>query len=961
MTIEFGKIEDKWQREWAAAGLERSEIDDSRPSFFMIFAYPGVTGYLHVGHMRGYTISDAICRYKRMTGFNVLFPVGTHATGNGALAFARRVERGDDATISTLRENGCSDEEIARLSDPNEVVGFFNNVYLNDYWKRFGFLSDWSRFTCTINPDYQKFIEWQMMKLHQKRLLIQKPYYAPSCPEHGPVAIDASETDLQRGGTAEMMEYSALKFKMGDRILVAATLRPETIFGLTNFWVNPNASYVVAKVSDEKWILSKEGFDKLRFQRDDVAIKEDISPRDMIGETCIAPHTGKDIPILPSELVDPSVGTGLVMSVPSDAPYDWMGLVDLRNHAEKLEGMNITKEFVERIKPIPIIKTPGWGPLPAVEICEKMGIEELSDPKLEDATKEIYKSGFHKGVLTDVAGEFAGRPVEAAKDEIRDMLLDSNEAALIYDLSDEVVCRCGKQVMIRKIPDQWFINYADEELTRLSRDHTRNMTILPREYYDNVPGILEWFRERACVRQGNWLGTRFPLDRKWIVEAIADSTLYPAYYLISKYVNEKRITAEEMKEAFFDLLFRDEGDLQSVAEECGIDRELLRNMKEDIDYWYPLDINLGGKEHMTVHFPVFIMNHVGLLPEKYWPKGIIVNWYIIGGGGKISKSKGGAQPIPGAAARFGVDPMRLFYAHVASLYVDVAWDDAKVENYRTRLLRIEAHVDELLSISVEEKGRIDNWLLSRVNRRIETVRNAMDVYDVRTMANEAYFELPMDLRWYIRRGGGNRDTIGSVVDAWVKMLTPITPHVAEELWKKIGGESLVSSESFPETRDDWKNERAEAEESYLKGIIDDIAEILKVTGISPKKIAITTAPEWKKQIHGMAVDAIRGGIGDIGTIIKKAMEISGSAADRKEIPKFVKSLMQELGKMSKEELAGHASGLDELDILNASREFLESNFRADEIVIQSAEDENLFDPANRKGMARPMRPAIYAE
>jgi len=961
MTIEFERIERKWQKRWSDAALERSEVDDSKPKFFLIFAYPGVTGYLHVGHLRGYTISDAICRYNRMNGYNVLFPVGTHATGNGAIAFARRVERHDEATIATLRENGCSEEEIERLIDPNMVVDFFNNVYLNDYWKRFGFLSDWRRFTCTIYPDYQKFIEWQMLKLHQNGLLIQKPYYAPSCPEHGPVAIDASETDLQKGGSAELVEYIALKFKMGDMLLVAATLRPETVFGLTNFWMNPAAKYVIVKVKDEKWILSKEGADKLRFQKDGVSIEGVISPSELIGSTCIAPFTGKSIPILPSELVDPGVGTGLVMSVPSDAPYDWMGLVELLKHPEKLEGLNVSRELIERIKPIPIIETPGWGQLPSVEICEKMGIQELSDPKLEEATKEIYKSGFHKGIMTDIAGEFAGRPVEVAKDEVRDRLLQSGEADIFYDLSEEVICRCGKKVMIKKIPDQWFINYADPELTENSKEHSRGMTIFPREYFENVQATLEWFRERACVRQGNWLGTRFPLDRKWIVEAIADSTLYPVYYLISLYANQKLISPENMTESFFDYLLGDEGDLDKVVTESGVSRELLLKIKKDIDYWYPLDINLGGKEHMTVHFPVFIMNHVGLLPKKYWPRGIIVNWYIVGGGEKISKSKGGAQPIPGAAARFGVDPMRLFYAHVASLYVDVAWEDEKVEIYRTKLQRIEAHMNELLSASEIKRSRIDDWLLSRINNRIERVHGAMRNYDIRSMANEIYFELPSDLRWYVRRGGGCRETIRATLDTWVRMLSPITPHFAEELWERLGNGDLVSVASYPVQRDDWKNPLAEAEEEYLREVAEDIAEILKVTGISPKSIILTTAPQWKQEVFKMSVEMLRQGKKDIGTVIKKAMKLSISDADKREIPKFVKSLMTELSRLSKRELSEMPLELDEQTVLSSSKEFLASTFTAEKIIVQKAEDKELRDPLGKAKVAKPRRPSIFAE
>lgn len=960
MTIDFGQIEEKWQKRWEKAKLNDSNFDESRKSFFLIFAYPGVTGYLHVGHMRGYTVSDFICRYKRMSGFNVLFPVGTHATGNGAIAFAKRVERKDEKTISVLRENGCADETIKKLSDPNEVVNFFNDIYLNDYWKRFGFSSDWRRFTCTINPDYQKFIEWQMLKLHKNGLLIQKPYFAPSCPEHGPVAIDASETDLQKGGRAELIEYVALKFKIGDKFLVAGTLRPETIFGLTNFWVNPGAKYVVAKVGEEKWILSEDGFNKLRFQRDGVEKEEDMPVAKLIGASCKAPHTGKDIPILPSELVDPNVGTGLVMSVPSDAPYDWMGLVDLRQHPEKLAEFKVPTEFVEKIEPIPIIKTPGWGPLPAAEICKKMGIKELSDPKLEDATKEIYKSGFHKGVMTEVAGEYAGRPVEESKDEIRQLLLDTGEADIFLDLSEEVICRCGKQVMVKKIPDQWFIDYSNRELTDKSKEHARSMSIFPGEYYDNIQGILEWFRERACVRQGNWLGTRFPLDRKWIVEAIADSTLYPLYYLISPYANTKKIAPENMTEEFFDFVFLESGDIKDVSKKTGVSEQLLLEIRRDISYWYPLDINLGGKEHMTVHFPVFLMNHVGLLPKKYWPGGIIVNWYITGSGGKISKSKGGAQPIPGAAKTFGVDTLRLYYAHIASLYVDVTWENENVENYRSRLSRIEAHIDELLSLPEKPRARIDDWLLSQLNSRIARINQYMGQYDVRSFANEIYFELPNDLRWYVRRGGGCVETVRSVLDVWVRMMAPITPHVAEELWERLGKEGFVSVARFPEPRDSWGSPEAELEEDYLRSVSSDIVEILKVTGISPKKIVLTTAPPWKQSVMQIAVESVASGRKDMGEVIKKCMPLASQGADKQEIPKFVKTVMTDLLKMGTEQLSSYSIALDEQGLLENAKNFLSSEFSA-EMIVQRGDSEKIYDPSGKAKAARPRRPSIFVE
>ncbi|MDG6220359.1 MAG: class I tRNA ligase family protein, partial [Candidatus Thermoplasmatota archaeon] len=111
MVYEHVNVEEKWQRRWAEAKLGEAE-PCQKPKFFLIFAYPGVSGYLHVGHMRGFTYSDVICRYKRMRGFNVLFPVGSHATGNVSVTFAKKVRDGDPAWLQYLRDNGCPEDEI---------------------------------------------------------------------------------------------------------------------------------------------------------------------------------------------------------------------------------------------------------------------------------------------------------------------------------------------------------------------------------------------------------------------------------------------------------------------------------------------------------------------------------------------------------------------------------------------------------------------------------------------------------------------------------------------------------------------------------------------------------------------------------------------------------------------------------------------------------------------------------
>ena len=966
MSRDYAEMEKKWQSKWAEKKLNESERQDGKPKFMLIFAYPGLTGYLHVGHLRGYTYADALGRYKRMTGYNVLFPVGTHATGNGAISLASKIARKDEKTVDYLLRNGCPEEEIDKLKEPMDVVNFFNNVYQNDYWKRFGFLADWRRFTCTLYPDYGKFIEWQFTKLKEKGLLVQKPYYAPFCPVHGPVAVDPSETDISKGGLAETQEYTLLKFWCEERkfFLVAATLRPETIFGQVCFWARPDMEYSIVEKDGERWVVSPQCAEKMSLQFDGVEEVGRIAGKDLIGLTCTAPMIHKQIPVFPADFVDPDVGTGLVTSCPSDAPDDWNSLQVAKANPELTEKYGIPKDIVDAVVPVSIISIKGYGDFPAQSIIEKMKIPSVKDPAkfrelMDEAKKQVYKDGYHMGVMKDVCGEFSGMRVEEAKDKIQQAMLASKEAEIFRDLTEEVVCRCGQRVHIKRIDDQWFINYADRQLTDSTKEHCRDMTIFPAQYYENVQGVLDWYRERACVRLGNWLGTRFPFDNKWIIEAISDSTLYPLFYTISLYSNTKQITPEQMTPEFFDYVVLEKGEPSAVAGSTGIDQELLEKIRKDVHYWYPLDINLGGKEHMTVHFPVFLMNHRAILPDDMQPKGIIVNWYVTGKNkDKISKSKGGAQPIPGAVAKFGADSMRLYYAHVASMFVDVEWDEDLVFTYKQKLENIMSSVEDLINAEADvPSGDIDAWLLSRFNTHVSEIRAAMNRYDLRQMATVVYYDMSNDTRWYARRGGKNRDTVMQALRIWINAMMPITPHVAEELWSEAGFEGLVSEAQFPEADDSKRNAAAEYGEGLVQEVIGDVNEIKKMAKTEVSKAVIYTTPMWKVGVMKDAIAMAEAGNLTIPDLTKRCMADENLKKRGKETSDFVKKIAVDLMRSNLKDKKALAD-LDEEALLKSAKDFIASETGM-ETEIYGADEENKFDPSNKARVAVPGRPAIY--
>jgi len=935
-NYDYVNIEERWQKEWYEHNIGKASRERQK-KFFIHFAYPGVSGFLHVGHMRGFTYCDIIARYKRMTGYDVFFPAGFHASGIPSVGFAKKVERGDSDTIHALKEYGCSDEQIKKLVDPVEVVNFFSRVYVEDYWKKFGFLIDYSSVMSTISEGYKRFIQWQFYKLKEKDLLIQKPHFAPFCPSCGPVAVDKSETDISKGGSAEILEFTVIKFRMKDGcVLPAATLRPETIFGVTNMWVNPDVEYVKAKIDDETWILSREAVDKLSYQIEKVELlNEKIPGSVLVGKTCTIPMVEREVPILSGVFADPSVATGIVMSVPAHAPYDWIALV----------------ESGEDIEPITIIDVKGYGLNPAKEACEALGVKSQTETeKLDQATEEVYKKEFHTGYLNENCGEYAGIRVSDIKDEVKDRLIAQNNAAVMREFSEEVVCRCGRKVMIKQIPDQWFIKYSDEKLTEDSKKHVETMNIYPVEYKNEMPDVLDWFDDRACIRKGSWLGTEFPFKKGWVIEPISDSTLYPAYYIVSRYVNEKKIQPMDLTQEFFDYVFLGRGKpLKPVWDE----------IKNDFDYWYPVDINLGGKEHKTVHFPVFVMNHVAVMPKDKRPQGIFVHWWVTQKGReKISKSKGGAEHITEAATVYGVDAMRLYYAHVGSPFVDIEWDSEIVIKYKNRLANIFKMINQIEKIRDHVDVHLDNWLKSMLQRRIKKTVDAFENYDLRVAANEIFFEYHKNLQWYLKRGGSNKKLLNGLITTWIKLMTPITPHLSEELWHKNKNKGFVLNEKYPRFKPDEIFEKEEVGEYLVSKVVDDISEILKVTGIKPKKIYVYTTSKWKQEIFKQSIELASRNQFNIKEVMKQVLSKPEMKTIAKEVSQFVGKLSNEVMKLNEEDKQRYLVDLNEYDYLTDAKGYLENMFSCKVEVFQ-ADDKNKEDPTGKARFAMPLRPAIY--
>jgi len=242
--------------------------------------------------------------------------------------------------------------------------------------------------------------------------------------------------------------------------------------------------------------------------------------------------------------------------------------------------------------------------------------------------------------------------------------------------------------------------------------------------------------------------------------------------------------------------------------------------------------------------------------------------------------------------------------------------------------------------------------------RLAKLHEYMEEFDLRSYSNSVYFEMPQDFRWYLRRGGRNREAIIDALRIWVPLLAPVTPHIAEELWERLGMNRFVSTSQIPSGNVTSDVFVEEARERLLEKLMDDVAEIVKVTEMKPKRIVVMAAPAWKHQMLAEALSQPKGKI-DISAMIKKQMAF-GEQAARKEVPAYAKDLAGEVARLSDADRAIMQAQVDEVRTLESAGSFLQSEFEC-EVRVFSADDPARIDPKGKARFAKPGRPAVYLE
>jgi leucyl-tRNA synthetase len=934
-------VAQKWQAEWERKGVYNADPKEGVPKFFTTAAFPYPNSPMHIGHARTYVTADIIARYKRMRGINVLFPMGFHYTGTPIIAMADDVAKGDKDLISIFTDiYEIPKDVIPKLADPLFMANYFKEK-IKEGMRALGLSIDWRREFTTIDPEFSAFIVWQFQKLMSKGFLVRDTHPVGWCPVHHiPVGMHDTKGDVE----PEIGEFVLIYFESKDFVFPAATLRPETVFGAIAVWVNPDVDYQIIEVDSKRMVVTERGALKLQFQRDDVKVVGKVKGSELTKLTVRNPITGKEIPVLGASFVDPDTATGVVMSVPAHAPFDYYYM---------------KKVLKKEPEVVPVIETEGKDALAAIVV-------EQSNPKndkdLEKLTQEVYRAEYNKGRMKDVTNlvdpkyreafkDFSGLPVPQARERVTKFLLDNKLGSKMYEVMNRpVYCRCGNEIVVKVLKDQWFLDYGNPKWKELAKKLISKMAFYPEDARKEFLYVADWLQKRACARTRG-LGTPLPWDKKWIIESLSDSTIYMAYYTVAHHIKANKVYAHQLTEEFWDYVLLGKGDPEEVSKRTGVSKELIERMRREFTYWYPLDVRHSGKDLIPNHLSFFIFNHAAIFPEELWPKAIAVNGFVLYEGKKMSKSLRNIVPVLKAIRTYGTDVVRIAVTSTADFGTDIDFS----EKYAKSIGEILRFFYETLASVDNYKGEQMNWqeewLRANFLNAVVEVTKAMENFDLRTAGTTLIFALSDALKEYaeltkLYGREPNGRLIKELLAYWVKMVGPFAPHLAEEMWHALGNNTFVVVERWPEVDEAQVNRKILLEHEQVKRVMEDVRAIMNVFKGKPTKVKIYVASKDKVELMRQAVQAV-----ESGTPLKQLMQ----KVDKKYAQLMTKyyQLATEMPSFQRKLLLGY--DFDEASIYEREKKFIESRLGLTVEVYNEAE---LKDS---KKTPAPLKPAIIIE
>jgi leucyl-tRNA synthetase len=858
----FNEIEKKWQTYWETnKTFAAKDSDKSRPKYYVLdmFPYPSAQG-LHVGHPEGYTASDIVARYKRMKGFNVLHPIGWDAFGLPAEQYA--VKTGTHPAITTQQNIENMRRQIKSL----------------------GFSYDWDRQVDTTDPKYYKWTQWIFLKLfnsyyddtEQKAKpiaeLIKKLEAGKLCVGPDDQVVSANLVPAVMGEPAGTRKWYELSKEEKEEFLdnqrlayedeVAVNWCPELGTVLANEevvgGVSERGGFAVIRKPMRQWMLRITKYaDRLQDDLEFVDWPESIKKlqTDWIGKSIGAEVDFKvdgfdEIITVFTTRPDTLFGATYMVLAPEHPLVDEIATVGQKKAVEDYKKIAQSKSDLDRtdlakektgvftgayaINPVNEQKTPIWisdyvlisygtGAIMSVpahddrdfEFAKKFNLPIIPVVEPEDkALAQKVEKGEYCFIGDGIAinsGEFTGLPTAEFKEKITNWLQDND---------------LGKKAVNYKLRDWLFSRqrYWGEPFPLL---HCEDGSIIALDEKD-LPLVLpqtESFKptgdgQPPLAKAENWLNVTLPDGRK----AKRETNTMPQW----------------AGSCWYYLRYLDpHNDLEGWS-------------KEKEKYWLPVDLYIGGAEHAVLHLLysrfwhklLYDLDYVST-PEPF--KKLINQGMILGEDNqKMSKSRGNVVNPDKVITDYGADSMRLYEMFMGPLEATKPWNTQGVEGVHRFLNKLwRAVIDESSSIkdvdADEETQRLLHQTIKKVTGDIENFR-----------FNTAISQMMI----FVNHLGKLETKPKKVIDTFVLVLSPFSPHIAEELWERSGNKNTLAYEKWPKHDENLaRDKEIELAVQVLGKIKDKIVvsadadeEEIKQKALACEKVASAIAGKEIKKI-----------------------------------------------------------------------------------------------------------------
>jgi leucyl-tRNA synthetase len=762
-------IEEKWQKVWESHDAFRADPDSKLPKYYMLEMLPYPSGTMHMGHMRNYTIGDAIARFRRMRGFNVLHPMGWDAFGLPA-------------------ENAAIDRGIHPRLWTQQNVAEFKKVL-----RRFGFSYDWSREISTSDPEYYRWNQWFFLRMLERGIAYRKKSRVNWCPRcqtvlaneqvingfcwrHESTQVEAREIaqwfwkitayadqllddmkEIEAGWPERVlaMQRNWIGKSQGARIRFAVpqvadaaieifTTRVDTIFGATAIILSPEHP-LVGKLLDG--VPGAGGVEKeWNRLRQRVMKTEEIATAEkegfFTGRFAVNPFSGDQVPIWVANFVLAEYGTGAIMCVPAHDERDF--------------------DFVKKYRlPVRVVIQPATG-----------------DQMRTDHVKGAYAE---YGRLVD-SGEYTGLATEQA---LAKMATDAEtrgfgKAQTTYRLKDWGISRqryWGTPIPVVFCEKCEIVPVPDDQLPVKLPE-----TVKLVETGQSPLATSPEFVNTTCPKCGG------PARRETdTMDTFVDSSWY--YYRYADPRNDK----------------------------APFDKEIVR-------YWLPVDQYVGGITHAILHllysrFFTKFMRDIGLVKFNEPFTRLFTQGMVQKGGVAMSKSRGNVVGAIDMAEQYGCDTGRLYTLFAAPPEKDLEWSEQAIEGCARFIHRVyrlvDAQAGPLRNAPAFDSAKFDITKATEKEKALlrkahQTLKRVTSDFEVRwhfnasialimELVNELHAQEPLN-------EGANPAVVKRVLEMLVLMLAPVTPHLSEELWEMLGHQGGILCVPWPEYREDLARE-----------------------------------------------------------------------------------------------------------------------------------------------------------